>query len=63
MTELFWLLCLTLALLVLVVLWILGRPIPRYRGAPPGDLQQLALAARWSSLRSGVKVEQRQRDD
>ncbi len=37
MTELFWLLCLTLVLLVLLVLWVLGKPIPRYRGAPPAE--------------------------
>ena len=47
MTELFWLLCLTLVLLVFVVLWILGKPIPRYRGPPAGEWpapRQWALA-------------------
>jgi hypothetical protein len=34
-TPLFWLFCLTLLLLAFLVLWILGKPIPRYRGTPP----------------------------
>lgn len=37
MTPLFWLLCLTFVLLVFLVLWILGKPFPRYRGGEPGE--------------------------
>jgi len=36
-TPLFWLLCLTLVLLVFLVLWVVGKPFPRYRGGAPGE--------------------------